>query len=424
MLNSRLLLLLLPLSAVALAARPVSFNEDIRPILADNCFSCHGTDTAHRKGDRRLDTPEGATAAIDGVRALVPGDLSQSELWQRIISRYDDEVMPPPESHKQPLSPEQQNLIRRWIEQGGVYQRHWAFEPMAVPAVPDEPLAAAPKARRAGSHPIDRFLGHKLAGAGLAFAPEASREVLIRRVTLDLTGLPPTLPRSTPFSPTVRPRRLRAGRRPPARLARATANILRATGSTPCGMPTPTACTSTTPATSGPTATGSSAPSTATCPSTASPSNSWPATCCPPQRRSARRHGLQPQSDHHRRSRGDRGGGGGAPRRTGWIPRRRSGSADGQLCVVSRSQIRPAQPARVLFHGRDLQGSGGPGLGRQRPGVRPGRGHRPRRRRAAPDRRARRGDQAARGRRHRPGRRARRRRTFRPSTNASPSPTK
>lgn len=71
MLNSRLLLLLLPLSAVALAARPVSFNEDIRPILADNCFSCHGTDTAHRKGDRRLDTPEGATAAIDGVRALV-----------------------------------------------------------------------------------------------------------------------------------------------------------------------------------------------------------------------------------------------------------------------------------------------------------------------------------------------------------------
>jgi hypothetical protein len=193
MLNSRLLLLLLPLSAVALAARPVSFNEDIRPILADNCFSCHGTDTAHRKGDRRLDTPEGATAAIDGVRALVPGDLSQSELWQRIISRYDDEVMPPPESHKQPLSPEQQNLIRRWIEQGGVYQRHWAFEPMAVPAVPDEPLAAAPKARRAGSHPIDRFIGHKLAGAGLAFASEASREVLIRRVTLDLTGLPPTL---------------------------------------------------------------------------------------------------------------------------------------------------------------------------------------------------------------------------------------
>jgi hypothetical protein len=193
MLNSRLLLLLLPLSAVALAARPVSFNEDIRPILADNCFSCHGTDTAHRKGDRRLDTPEGATAAIDGVRALVPGDLSQSELWQRIISRYDDEVMPPPESHKQPLSPEQRDLIRRWIEQGGVYQRHWAFEPMAVPAVPDEPLAAAPKARRAGSHPIDRFLGRKLAGAGLAFASEASREVLIRRVTLDLTGLPPTL---------------------------------------------------------------------------------------------------------------------------------------------------------------------------------------------------------------------------------------
>jgi hypothetical protein len=173
MLNPRLLFFL-PLSAVALAARPVSFNEDIRPILADNCFSCHGTDTAHRKGDRRLDTPEGATAAIDGVRALVPGDLSQSELWQRIISRYDDEVMPPPESHKQPLSPEQRDLIRRWIEQGGVYQRHWAFEPMAVPAVPDEPLAAAPKARRAGPHPVDRFLGRKLADAGLAFAPEAS----------------------------------------------------------------------------------------------------------------------------------------------------------------------------------------------------------------------------------------------------------
>ncbi|MSU64612.1 MAG: DUF1553 domain-containing protein [Opitutus sp.] len=168
------------------AEEKVTFNEHIRPILAENCFYCHGQDPNHRKAKRRLDLPEGATAETKGIRAIVPGDLENSELWLRINSDDPDEVMPPEESHKEPLKPEQRALIKRWIEQGAVYQNHWAHEPVARPAVPA--LSAEP-----GDNPVDRFVAAKLASRGLTFSPEASREVLLRRVTLDLTGLPPTL---------------------------------------------------------------------------------------------------------------------------------------------------------------------------------------------------------------------------------------
>jgi len=181
----RLVLFTVVSAVVACAAEPVSFNTHIRPILANNCFACHGTDAAHRKGKLRLDEMESATAERNGVRALVPGNVEASELWQRIISPHDDEVMPPPESNKPPLSAEQRALIKRWIEEGGAYQKHWAFAPIARPTPP-------PPAGGAGAHPIDRFVGAKLAALRLKFSPEAPRETLVRRLTLDLTGLPPS----------------------------------------------------------------------------------------------------------------------------------------------------------------------------------------------------------------------------------------
>ena len=168
------------------AGEPISFNAHIRPILSDNCFACHGTDAAHRKGDRRLDTAEGAMAEIKGIRAVVPGKVEESELWQRIISPHEDETMPPLESHKKPLTAEQRELIKKWLEQGAVYQNHWAYEPVARPALP-VPAAGA------GDHPVDRFIGAKLASAQLSLSPETPLDVLLRRVTLDLTGLPPSV---------------------------------------------------------------------------------------------------------------------------------------------------------------------------------------------------------------------------------------
>jgi hypothetical protein len=167
------------------AEEKISFNTHIRPILADNCFACHGPDAHSRKGKLRLDVPEGATAERNGVRAIVPGSLEHSEAWLRITSPHEDEVMPPPESHRAPLAPAQREIIRRWILEGAPYERHWAFEPVSPPALPS-PAAGA------GNHPVDRFIGAKLAALGLRLSPVAPPETLVRRVTLDLTGLPPS----------------------------------------------------------------------------------------------------------------------------------------------------------------------------------------------------------------------------------------
>jgi hypothetical protein len=171
-------ILLLKLSASA--AGP-DFNREILPILSNNCYSCHGPDAAHRKGHRRLDTPEGAYAGRHDFRAIVPGNVEESEVWHRIISTDEEEMMPPKNSNKPPLTPAQQELIKRWIEAGAVYEKHWAFEPVARPNIPDTAI-----------HPVDAFVRTHLAAERLAPAPEASRATLIRRVSLDLTGLPPT----------------------------------------------------------------------------------------------------------------------------------------------------------------------------------------------------------------------------------------
>ncbi|MCX6933054.1 MAG: hypothetical protein NTZ29_10280 [Verrucomicrobia bacterium] len=146
----------LALVAIARAAEPISYNEHIRPILADNCFACHGSDAAHRKAELRLDQFDSATVDRNGFRALVPGDIANSEAWLRIISTDPDEIMPPPDSHKPPLKPAQRDLIRRWIEQGAVYQNHWAFEPISRPAIPVTQLSTLNS--QPSPNPLDAFL--------------------------------------------------------------------------------------------------------------------------------------------------------------------------------------------------------------------------------------------------------------------------
>ncbi len=201
------------ISAAAFMAHPAGaaandgklrFNQDIRPILSDKCFACHGTDAKKRKEDRRMDTPEGAYAVNDGVQAIAPGDLAKSEAWQRILSKDEDEVMPPPESHKK-LSDAEKALIKRWIEEGAAYQKHWAFEmPVAadVRRQADQAMAAAKNARlltSSATNPIDAFIAERLQREGLKFSPEADRGTLIRRVAFAVTGLPPTLKETDAF---------------------------------------------------------------------------------------------------------------------------------------------------------------------------------------------------------------------------------
>ncbi len=153
----------------------IEFNRDVRPILSDNCFYCHGPDASHRKAKLRLDVREAALAK----EALVPGKAAESELVARINAQDEDEVMPPPDSHKR-LSARDKAVLTRWIEQGAVYQQHWAYEPPARAAIP------------AGANAIDHLVAQRLAAVGLTPSPEADRRTLIRRLHFDLLGLPPT----------------------------------------------------------------------------------------------------------------------------------------------------------------------------------------------------------------------------------------
>ena len=164
----------------------ISFNRDIRPILVAHCFRCHGVDPGAREADLRLDRPEFAFAPRkNGQPVIVKGDPARSPLMRRILSSDPDTVMPPPETHKT-LAPREIALLERWITEGAPYEPHWAFIPPVRPALPDAGLPASV------SHPIDRFVRAGLKDAGLTPNPEADRHTLIRRVTLDLTGLPPT----------------------------------------------------------------------------------------------------------------------------------------------------------------------------------------------------------------------------------------
>ncbi len=162
-------------------AELLSFNHDVRPILAENCFHCHGQDANKRKAELRLDIPSGAYVDLGGYAAVVAGDPEASELYLRVTHSDPDEVMPPPDSNRS-LSDGQRETLRRWIEQGGDYDTHWAFLPPAKSNLPE-----------GFEHPIDAFVAQRLAEKNLAFSEEAAPEAWLRRVSFDLTGLPPTL---------------------------------------------------------------------------------------------------------------------------------------------------------------------------------------------------------------------------------------
>ncbi|HEX5442461.1 MAG TPA: DUF1549 domain-containing protein, partial [Pirellulales bacterium] len=166
---------------VARAEAPLRYSRDIRPILADKCFKCHGPDDKTREADLRLDRREEAIAA----GAITPGKADESELLRRIVSDDEQQRMPPPASRKE-LSDEQKERLRRWIEEGAEYERHWAFVKPARPSLPAVRDAAWPQ------NAIDQFVLARLEAEGLAPSPPADRHTLVRRVYLDLIGLPPT----------------------------------------------------------------------------------------------------------------------------------------------------------------------------------------------------------------------------------------
>ena len=165
----------------------VDFTREIRPILAQHCFKCHGIDEGARKGNLRLDRREDATKSGEsGAIAITPGSPEKSELIRRIVSRDSDEIMPPPAA-KHALAPTQIALLTEWVREGAKYRPHWSFEP---PAHTPPPTFQANK--HLSPHPIDRFIGERLAQKGLRPSQPASRETLLRRLSLDLIGLPPT----------------------------------------------------------------------------------------------------------------------------------------------------------------------------------------------------------------------------------------
>ena len=164
-------------------AHGVSFARDIRPILADRCFSCHGPDADHREAELRLDTRQGIFEH-EGVTIIEPGKLAASELWLRITHAEDSQRMPPVEVEK-PLAQAELELIRAWIEEGAQWQEHWSF---AVPARGQVP----PTSDGSMSNPIDRFVAGRLASQGLEQSPPAAPETLIRRYSLAIVGLLPT----------------------------------------------------------------------------------------------------------------------------------------------------------------------------------------------------------------------------------------
>jgi hypothetical protein len=163
----------------------IEFNRDIRPILSENCYSCHGPDAGQRKANLRLDTKDGFLTAIKNKFPVVPEHPERSELFRRITAEKPDERMPDPGSNKH-LSARQIALMKKWIEQGAAWQGHWAFTAPMRPTVPDQESKWA-------HNPIDRFIESRLYAENLAPAAEADKTTLIRRVTFDLTGLPPTL---------------------------------------------------------------------------------------------------------------------------------------------------------------------------------------------------------------------------------------
>ncbi|OAI54603.1 hypothetical protein AYO44_03415 [Planctomycetaceae bacterium SCGC AG-212-F19] len=172
-------------SQTASAPGTVEFNRDIRPILSDACFTCHGPDKARRKADLRLDTEEGAFADLGDTKIITPRNLTKSELYQRLVTPNAKKRMPPASTGRK-LTEREVQLLARWIEQGAKWEPHWSFIPPKRSAKPQVTQSSWVR------NPIDAFILARLEALGLSPSPEAERATLVRRVTLDLTGLPPT----------------------------------------------------------------------------------------------------------------------------------------------------------------------------------------------------------------------------------------
>ncbi len=175
----------LPVAAQEAGMSPVDFQREVRPILADNCFQCHGPDENTRQVRLRLDTEDGAFAERPNGRPVVRGDAAASLIYQRIAHDDPRRRMPPPALSPKTLTEADIDVLRRWIDEGASWEQHWAFEPIERPGEPE--VADPAWARR----PLDPFVLARLEGDGLAPAPEADPRTLARRVALDLTGLPP-----------------------------------------------------------------------------------------------------------------------------------------------------------------------------------------------------------------------------------------
>jgi hypothetical protein len=197
-----LLVALLPMTAMAQTTKPktvlpVDYNRDVRPILAENCFSCHGQDASKRQAGLRLDKAEGAMAKLaSGHVAIVPGQVKTSELPARLGVKSP--LLMPPAGTGKTLKPQQIEILRRWIAQGAKYAPHWAYIPPRRPSEPELPTVAGTKGKTwnptAWSRtPIDRFIAARLVQEGLHPSKTADRATLLRRLSLDLTGLPPTI---------------------------------------------------------------------------------------------------------------------------------------------------------------------------------------------------------------------------------------
>ena len=178
--------LMIGVGGVPAATADLDFATRIRPVLSDKCFACHGPDRTKLRGGLQLTGREAATRESDGVRAIVPGNPDASEMVRRLFSTDPDEVMPPPET-KNPLTSAEKELLKEWIRAGAEYTGHWAFDRIRRPREP----AVKNGARRRTS--VDSFVLSRLEKRGFGFAPDAKKEKLIRRVSFDLTGLPPTI---------------------------------------------------------------------------------------------------------------------------------------------------------------------------------------------------------------------------------------
>jgi hypothetical protein len=188
----RTVALVLLLTSTTFADDPLLFNRDVRQILAEHCWNCHGPDAAARQSNLRLDTFNDAVLpAESGQPAIVPKKPQDSELVRRIQSS-DATLRMPPDSAQKPLTATQIDILKRWISGGATFQKHWSFEPIVPPVVPDSPEIRSLLESSSAINPIDAFVAESLAKQKLRFSPEAPREALLRRVTVDLTGLPPT----------------------------------------------------------------------------------------------------------------------------------------------------------------------------------------------------------------------------------------